>query len=99
MRHAREDYQESIVDLRTESPVRDWQNKAIPKDEPVFLLRAQDQFAVEAVKFYAGLVNGHARNEGDVRLYQLCMRHAAIMEEWPKKKFPDTPGVNDESSK
>lgn len=43
MKHAREDYNKRIVDLEN----------LIPEDEPVFLLRGQDEFAARAVEFYA----------------------------------------------
>jgi hypothetical protein len=88
MRHAREDY----------NRIQDPENK-IPADEPVFLLRAQDPFAAEAVRLYAHLLAANARNGSvgaDVAFSSLALRHAAKMEEWPTKKaYPDAPGVNE----
>lgn len=102
MRHAREDYNEAIKDVRMLSgafittvtfPVV--RGTPIPDDEPVFLLRAQDPFAAEAVAMYANKLAAHARNDADLAFARLATRHADLMAAWPHKKdYPDTPGVN-----
>lgn len=63
----------------------------IPRDEPVFLLRGQDQFAADTVRYWADrvLLDG----EGDIDDIQTSARdHADKMDAWPKKKTPDLPG-------
>jgi len=80
MRHARADYNGRIEDNA----------RLIPDDEPVFLLRGQDQFAAAAVLNYADLVE---RAGGDPNIVALSRQHAADMLAWPKKKLPDLPEV------
>jgi hypothetical protein len=76
MKHARDDYN------RIQDPAR-----LIPDDEPVFLLRGQDQFAAEVLRYYAYLVQ---RSKGhDEMLVQRTVDQAAAMDAWPKKKAPD----------
>jgi hypothetical protein len=58
----------------------------IPKDEPVFLLRAQDQHAAAAVRFYAGQV---AAANGDPAIIASATQAAVDFDAWPKKKAPD----------
>lgn len=72
MLHARKDYTERIQDA---------QNK-IPADEPVFLIRAQDQVGATAVRAWAYL---HRLNGGSDTTHDLAMRHADKMESWAKK--------------
>ena len=48
MKHARPDYQKRIVDLE----------HLIPEDEPVLLIRGQDEFASEMNEHYLSLVRG-----------------------------------------
>ena len=76
MLHAREDYN------RIQDPAG-----KIPDDEPVFLLRAQDELACRAVEFYAGLCAGHQAPEVAAK----ALAHADKMRAWPKKKIPDLP--------
>lgn len=63
-------------------------HETIPANEPVFLLRAQDQVAADAVRAYAHL---HSINGGSDRVYTAAMRHADLMQAWPKKKAADAP--------
>jgi hypothetical protein len=72
MKHARPDYD------RIQDPAN-----LIPEDEPVFLLRAQDHVAAEAVRFWASL------QPGGSELAKLARRHAEAMDAWPKKKIAD----------
>jgi hypothetical protein len=73
MLHARKDY------MRIQDP-----DGLIPEDEPVFLLRAQDQTAAAAVHVWAAMQPpGLARN--------LALKHARLMEQWPVKKTADVP--------
>lgn len=82
MIHAREDYN------RIQDPAG-----KIPDDEPVFLLRAQDELACIAVAFYADLCTRRQAPEVAAKAWE----HANKMREWPVKKIPDlTP--NAESS-
>lgn len=57
----------------------------IPRAEPVFLLRAQDRFATQAVNHWAWLV----KHSGDERLADAAFEHAEKMDAWPIKKTPD----------
>ena len=76
MKHARNDYNNRIVDLE----------KKIPDDEPVFLIRGQDTVAAETVRIWANL-NDDAG--GDPHLSDLARNHAIAMDAWPKKKPAD----------
>lgn len=73
MKHARPDYD------RIQDPINQ-----IPKDEPVFLLRAQDETAAATVRFWASL-----NSQGDPQAVELARRHARLMDAWPKKKVAD----------
>lgn len=60
----------------------------IPRDEPVFLLRAQDRCAANAVRAWSY----NAENIGaDGVTIALARHHADMMEAWPIKKIPDNP--------
>jgi hypothetical protein len=83
MIHARDDYN------RIQDPAG-----KIPADEPVFLLRAQDELAARAVEFYAGLCAVEAPD-----VCQKALAHAKQMRAWPTKKLPDLPaGVRSRTS-
>jgi hypothetical protein len=62
--------------------------RLIPDDEPVFLLRGQDQFASGAVRYWADHVKHYG---GDPEIVRVAREHADKMEAWPKKKVPDLP--------
>lgn len=79
MRHACADYQ------RIQDP-----SGKIPEDEPVFLLRAQDETAAETVRYWAGL-----QPEGPLRT--LARSHVLKMNAWPKKKRADGPAPSDDA--
>jgi hypothetical protein len=72
MKHARPDYQEAIVDNRPPG-------QAIDTDEPVFLLRAQDDTAPATVEFWA---IENIKNGGDPELTKRAILHAQKMREW-----------------
>jgi len=79
MKHSREDYN------RIQDP-----SGKIPEDEPVFLLRAQDEFAPAVVEMWAHLVLA----SGDVDLAEKAFEHAAAMQIWQIEvgcKRPDLP--------
>jgi hypothetical protein len=76
MKHARKDYNKRVQDS---------ENK-IPKDEPVFLLRAQDKVAARVVRYWAML---HKEAGGDPKMVARAKAHAKRMEAWPKKKLAD----------
>ena len=78
MKHARPDYD------RIQDPAG-----LIPEDEPVFLLRGQDQFAAETLRFYAHLVQ-HARDP-DMKIVNAALLQAGAMDAWPTHKKPDMP--------
>lgn len=80
MIHARRDYTRRIQDSE----------KLIPKDEPVFLIRGQDEVGYKAVQAWANL---HRLNGGSDVTYSLAMAHAEKMEQWAKKhgKKADVP--------
>jgi hypothetical protein len=58
----------------------------IPIDEPVFILRAQDELAHLVVRFYAILAREHLHNP---RLAQSAYEQAELMKTWPTRKRPD----------
>jgi hypothetical protein len=78
VKHARADYNERIQDQAGEIPV----------DEPVFLLRGQDELASRTVKFYAGMM---MQAGADVDAIQAVTRQAQAMHLWPHRKMPDVP--------
>lgn len=69
MLHARDDYNKGKMDT-------------IPKDEPVFLLRAQDVAAADTVRYWAD-----SQPSGPLRT--MALNHADLMDEWPVKKIAD----------
>ena len=72
MKHARKDYNERIQDSA----------KLIPEDEPVFLIRGQDQVGHLAVRSWAF---HHRVNGGSDAVFMMAMRHADLMEQWANK--------------
>lgn len=62
--------------------------RRIPADEPVFLLRAQDQFASVAVRHWADQVEAGG---GSPEIVAEARAHADKMDAWPTKKVPDLP--------
>lgn len=69
MLHSRKDYNEGKMDT-------------IPKDEPVFLLRAQDKSAASVVRYWA-----QYQPLGELR--DKALEHADLMDKWPVKKIAD----------
>lgn len=84
MKHARDDYN------RIQDPAG-----LIPVEEPVFLLRGQDKYAAETLRYYAALVAEGASSAEEYEkvkpIVNATMGHAKLMDKWPKKKFPDMP--------
>jgi hypothetical protein len=87
MKHARDDYS------RIQDPAG-----LIPDDEPVFLLRAQDIFAAQAVRDYANALEADLGRKTNVcppceaktrHVIRLARMHAELMDEWLAKKWPD----------
>jgi hypothetical protein len=83
MLHARKDYQR-IQDPLTTSPAgKSSPARGIPKDEPVFLIRAQDPLFVPMLSHYAEL----AQLVGcDPRLVQSVIAHRELARLWPVRK-------------
>jgi hypothetical protein len=80
MLHARPDY----------NRIQDPENK-IPQDEPVFLLRGQDNMAPELLLRWAAKLR---LQNGDPKMAQMVEEHAQKMIEWQKSiksKRPDLP--------
>lgn len=77
MLHARADYNRRVQD----------NENRIPDDEPVVLLRAQDELACMAIAYYAELCRKHQAPDVAKRMED----HHKLMEAWPKKKLPDVP--------
>ena len=75
MLHTRKDY----------NRIQDPDNK-IPKDEPVFLLRAQDRISDDVVRYWAEL---NDRLGGDETMSQMAREQAVRMSLWPKRKLAD----------
>ncbi len=59
---------------------------SIPAEEPCFILRGQDDCAVEAVRFYAELVLARG---GSAAMAEAALQQADAMSCWPTKKLPD----------
>ena len=76
MIHAREDYN------RIQDPL----NK-IPKDEPVFLLRAKDKTSAQIVRLWAKAQRENPN--ADMKLIQMAEQHADKMDTWPEKEWAD----------
>ncbi|KKN72258.1 hypothetical protein LCGC14_0412090 [marine sediment metagenome] len=77
MKHAREDYN------RIQDP-----DGLIPEDEPVFLLRGQDEFAWRAVFFYAQTAKSKG---GDPEIVKNALEQSNRMRHWSPQKSPDMP--------
>ena len=77
MKHPRQDYNERIQDNAG----------LIPDDEPVVLLRGQDQLAVQALEYYVRLCE---QNQAP-KVAKKIRGHVELMKMWPKKKIPDVP--------
>lgn len=81
MKHGRDDYQDRIVDLE----------EGIPRDEPVFVLRASDVVAPDVVRFWARRAEAVGADPSMVRD---VLEHAASMDRWQLangSKIPDYP--------
>ena len=76
MVHARKDYNKKKLD------------SFIPKDEPVFLLRASDKYAPRVIKYWAEKVES---NGGQKQMADDARKHADKMEAYGKSKMPDQP--------
>lgn len=84
MKHARQDYNKTIVDLASK----------IPEDEPVFLIRGQDISGPATLRFWA---RRHIENGGDEELAHTVQGWALEMEKWQKNhncKIADIPNKN-----
>jgi hypothetical protein len=75
MKHARSDY----------NRIQDPEGK-IPDDEPVFLIRGQDQVSGDAVRAWADL---NDKAGGDPDLSEKARGQANLMDMWPTKKKAD----------
>lgn len=63
-------------------------NGGIPKNEPVFLLRAKDKVASMVVGYWAI----KAANAGaSPKMVKAAINHAELMARWPIKQVPDMP--------
>jgi hypothetical protein len=78
MKFTRDDYNRRIIDTEGR----------IPAEEPVFLLRAQDKYAPDTLRFYANLV----KEGGNSEMAEELFAHARQMLLWQKSvrvKKPD----------
>ena len=83
MKHARADYN------RIQDP-----EHIIPTDEPVFLLRAQDKFAVAAVRHYADTIAADPLAPSESHeISKRAREWAEVMELYANEhgKYPDMP--------
>jgi hypothetical protein len=81
MKHARDEYND-IKEL----------DKRIPADEPVVLLRAQDELAWKALEYYIKLrKEAYFKDGGTDEMGEQLLKHADKMREWPEKKMADMP--------
>jgi hypothetical protein len=85
MLHARPDY----------NRIQDPANK-IGEDEPVFLLRAKDKLAPDAVMYWADLLED---NDGDPELIKAARDHARLMVKWQSENTYKLPDYNPEKDK
>lgn len=74
MKYGREDYEGEGAE------------KKIPDEEPVFLLRGQDQCSAAAVRYWAALNELHG---GDPEASRRAREQAELMELWPVNKVAD----------
>lgn len=84
MKHARKDY----------NRIQDPENK-IPEDEPVFLIRGQDNMGPKLLLKWASMLR---LQKGDPKMARMVEDHAQEMIEWQKHikvKRPDLPEDND----
>jgi len=58
----------------------------LAKDEPFFILRAQDMLAPVVIRHWAGLA---VRNGAPAEKVQEALAVAEAMERWPDRKAPD----------
>lgn len=77
MKHARADYD------RIQDPAG-----LIPDDEPVFLIRGQDDAGAAAVYAYAAILEDMG---GCPEIIAAAREHAERMRAWGKHKMPDMP--------
>jgi len=77
MKHARKDYNERIQDSAN----------IIPEDEPVFLIRAQDEIGIKAVRCYAN----ECEAAGLHKLATHVREQLGAMKDWEVKKMPTNP--------
>lgn len=61
-------------------------NEKVPHDEPVFILRAQDNHAADLVEKWAHFARVSGAPEDKVRE---ALQIAQEMRDWPVHKFPD----------
>lgn len=91
MKHARDDYD------RIQDPAG-----LIPEDEPVFLFRAQDRFAAEALDRYAETLEREVRHRDEAltdcpianNLAEIAAKtraQARAFRHWSNRKNPDMP--------
>ena len=73
-------YQNSVA-LNTNGTVR-----VIPADEPLFLIRGQDQVSGDVVRVWANFARMHGASQD---ILDAATAQAALMDQWPKKKVPD----------
>lgn len=68
----------------------------IPEDEPVFLLRAQDDIAWKILEEYVRLRRQtHFKPDAEMdEMSKEIMAHADKMREWPEKKIADMPELS-----
>jgi len=77
MKHARADYD------RIQDPAG-----LIPTDEPVFLIRGQDQYCISTLLHYRDLV---LKDGGDMKIVHAINDHLQLVANWPRRKAPDMP--------
>lgn len=62
--------------------------RLIPKDEPVFLVRGQDEVGGDTVRDWANRAEAKGASP---EIIKIAREHASLMDAWPKKKVPDLP--------
>jgi hypothetical protein len=73
-----------------------FRNTSMPADEPVFILRAQDDAAADTVRDWAAR---HIAQSSPVAVVEQALRQADAMDKWPVKKLLNADHLNEGEAK
>lgn len=89
MKHARPDYNRIQDPAINDPSLLSEGSTPIGKDEPVFLLRAQDRTAAQVVAYWAWL--NERIHDHDPKAVAFAKSHAKLMDQWQPQKIADVP--------